>query len=215
MSQKQTWALALYSFFNWAPALIFPALWGVPYLMGKYNIPSTTAAFACSMVWVGVGLFSPLIGYLSDRLQRRNILLISTTAIGAVVSLILLLVSNLPYVLICFFLFILGGASSGNLICFAVAKDINRPSVTSTAMGFNNMALVLSGTVFQPIIGWVLSKLWDGKMLDGAPFYSTQSYTLALMSVPVCYLISLLVSSSMIKETFCKHTYDPYSDQLL
>ena len=215
MAQKQSWALGLYSFCNWAPALIFPALWGVPYLMGKYNLPSTTAAFANSMVWVGVALFSPLIGYLSDKLQRRNILLVSTTAIGLVISLLLLFVPHLPYFVICFFLLILGGASSGNLICFAVAKDINRPSVTSTAMGFNNMAVVLSGAVFQPVVGWILLKLWDGTMVNNAPYYSTSSYTIALMTVPACYFVSLIVSMTMIKETHCKHTYDPYSDQLI
>lgn len=214
LAQKQTWALGLYSFCNWAPALIFPALWGVPYLMGKYNLPSTTAAFANSMVWVGVALFSPLIGYLSDKLQRRNLLLTSTTAIGCVISCLLLFTPHLPYGIICFFLFILGGASSGNLICFAVAKDINRPSVTSTAMGFNNMAVVLSGAVFQPLVGWILSKLWDGSMINGAPFYSTKSYTLALLSVPACYFVSYLVSQFLIKETYCKPTYDPYLDQL-
>jgi MFS family permease len=214
VSQNQTWALAVYSFCNWAPALIFPALWGVPYLMGKYSISNATAAFACSMVWVGVAIFSPLIGWLSDRLQRRNILLTSTTAIGFILSLVLLFGSNLPYTLICIILFILGGASSGNLICFAVAKDINRPSVTSTAMGFNNMAVVLSGAVFQPVVGWILDKLWDGAMLSGAPFYSTKNYTLALLSVPACYLISWIVAGFFIKETFCKHTYDPLQDQL-
>lgn len=214
-SQKQTWALGFYSFCNWAPALIFPALWGVPYLMEKYSLPATTAAFACSMVWVGVALFSPLIGYLSDKLKTRNLLLSSTAAIGFVVSSLLLFTPHLPYLVICFFLLILGGASSGNMICFAVAKDINRPSVTSTAMGVNNMAVVLSGAVFQPIVGWILLKLWDGTMINSAPYYSTKSYTLALLSVPACYLISWVVSLFLIKETHCKHTYDPYSDQLL
>ena len=214
ISEGQSWALGLYSFCNWAPALIFPALWGVPYLMSKYNISNATAAFACSMVWVGVACFSPLIGWLSDKLQRRNLLLTSTTAIGFFISLALLLVDGLPYFVICLFLLILGGASSGNLICFAVAKDINRPSVTSTAMGFNNMAVVLSGAVFQPIVGWILAKLWDGSILDGAPVYSTHSYTLALLSVPGCYLISWIISTFFIKETFCKHTYDVYQDQL-
>jgi MFS family permease len=214
ISEKQSWALALYSFCNWAPALIFPALWGVPYLMSKYGYTNTKAAFANSMVWVGVACFSPLIGYISDKLKRRNLLLTSCTLIGLVVSLLLLLTPSLPYFLICIFLLILGGASSGNLICFAVAKDIHRVSVTSTAMGFNNMAVVLSGAVFQPIVGWILSKLWDGTMMGGAPAYSTSSFTLALMSVPACYLIGLVASLFLIKETYCKHKYDTYQEQL-
>lgn len=212
--RKQTWAFGLYSFSNWAPALIFPALWGVPYVMGKYQIPNTTAAFANSMVWVGVGLFSPLLGYLSDKCQRRKVFLSASSFLGLIASLLLLFTSHLPYAVLCVLFFFIGCASSGNMLCFALAKDINRPSVVSTAMGFNNMTVVLSGAVLQPVVGWILSKLWDGTMSQGAPLYTTQNYTVALISVPICYIISLLTSIFWIKETFCKHTFDPYSDQL-
>jgi biotin transporter BioY len=81
-------------------------------------------------------------------------------------------------------------------------------------MGFNNMAVVLSGAVFQPIVGWILDKLWDGAMVNGAPFYSTKNYTLALLSVPACYLVSWICAAFFIKETHCKHTFDPLQDQL-
>jgi len=214
VAQSQTWSLGTYSFFNWAPALIFPALWGVPYLMEKYHYPNTTAAFANSMVWVGVGLFSPLLGYLSDKFQNRKFFLSTATALGLVASSLLLFVPNLHYFVICLLLFFIGCASSGNLLCFAVAKDINRPSVVSTAMGFNNMTVVLSGAVFQPIVGWILSKLWQGGMESGVPVYTTSNYTSALTCVPLCYLVCLIASLFFIKETHGKHTYDPYSDQL-
>lgn len=212
--QGQTWSLGVYSFSNWAPALIFPALWGVPYLMGKYNIPNTSAAVATSMVWIGVAAISPILGWISDRLQRRTILLTLCTALGLIASLTLLFVPNLPYAMVFILLFCLGAASSGNILCFAVAKDNNRPSVTSTAMGFNNMAVVLGGAVFQPIVGWILSKLWDGHMNQGIPLYSTSSYTLALTTVPLCYFIGLIASLFFIRETFCKPKFDVYSDQL-
>lgn len=214
ITQGQTWSLGVYSFTNWAPALIFPALWGVPYLMGKYGIPNTTAAFANSMVWVGVGLFSPLLGWLSDKYQRRKLFLSAATTLGLIASSLLLFAPRLPYSFVCILLFFIGCASSGNLLCFAVAKDINRPSVVSAAMGFNNMAVVLSGAVFQPIVGWVLSKLWQGTMEHGAPLYTTSNYTMALSCVPICYLVGLLVSIFFIRETYAKHTFDPYSDQL-
>jgi hypothetical protein len=76
------------------------------------------------------------------------------------------------------------------------------------------MTVVLSGAIFQPIVGWILLKFWEGGMENGAPIYTTYSYTCALTMVPICYFIGLLVSIFCIKETFCKHTYDTYSDQL-
>jgi len=212
--QGQTWSLGVYSFTNWAPVLIFPALWGVPYLMTKYHVQNTTAAFAMSMVWIGGACVSPCLGWISDKLQRRKILLTLSTALGFFASLGLLLIPHLSYSGACVLLFCIGAASSGNLLCFAVAKDNNRPSVTSTAMGFNNMAVVLGGAVFQPIVGWILSCLWQGEMVGGIPVYSIHSYTIALATVPLCYLIGWVASQFFIKETFCKPKFDAYSDQL-
>lgn len=212
--QGQTWSLGVYSFSNWAPALIFPALWGVPYLMGKYNISNTHAALATSMVWIGVAVVSPFLGWMSDKMQKRKSLITACTALGLIASLLLLFTPHLPYFCVFILLFCLGAASSGNILCFAVAKDNNRPSVTSAAMGFNNMAVVLGGAVFQPIVGIILAFFWTGHMENGSPFYTTNSYTIGLTTVPICYLLGLITSIFFIKETFCKPKFDAYSDQL-
>jgi MFS family permease len=214
ISQGQTWALGLYSFTNWAPALIFPALWGVPYLMRKFGLPNTKAALATSLFWIGVAAISPFLGWISDLIQRRKILLTLSTLVGLIASCILLYVPSISYTTVCILLFFIGAASSGNILCFAVAKDINRPSVTSTAMGFNNMAVVCGGAVFQPICGWILAKMWDGAYAQGAPIYTVEAFDLALSTVPLCYLIGLVASMFFIKETYCKPKFDTYLDQL-
>lgn len=205
ISQGQNWNLGLYSFTSWAPILIFPALWGVPFLMEKYNLPNTSAALVNSMAWVGIGLFSPFLGWFSDRIQKRKILLVGSALLGALASSILLFAPNLPYAALCLLLFLIGCASSGNLLCFAIAKDINKPSVASAAMGFNNMALVLSGAIFQPVVGWILSKFWEGTIVNGAPVYTTYSYTWALTTIPLCYCIALVISLFLIRETLRKY----------
>jgi len=214
VSQGQTWSLGVYSFSNWAPALILPALWGVPYLMRKYGITNTKAALACSMLWIGVAAISPFLGWLSDKMQRRKSLLVISTLIGFVTSLALFYIPGLSFFATFPLLFILGACSSGHILCFAVAKDINRPSVTSTAMGFNNMAVVLGGAVFQPVVGWLLSKFWSGQMENGIPVYNIEAFDIALSTVPICYAIGLVASIFFIKETYCKPKYDPYQDQL-
>lgn len=214
-AERQTWSLGVYSFSNWAPALLFAGLWGVPYLMQKYCIANTKAAFATSMLWFGVAAISPVLGWLSDKIQRRKVLITACTVIGLFASLLLIYAPGISYGFSCFLIFLLGIASSGNLICFAVAKDINRPSVSSTAMGFNNMAVVLGGAIFQPIVGWILATLWDGTLVNNVPCYSQKAFTIALSTVPFCYLIGWIASHFFIKETYCKPKYDPYSDQLI
>lgn len=204
---RQTWWVALYAFSNWAPITAFASLWGVPYLMALYKVSSTVAATAVAMIWIGLAIASPILGWLSDRIGRRVILLSFTAGIGIVCSFIALWVS-VPFWLMFVLLFGFGIATGGQILSFAVVKDFNRPEVTGTAIGFNNMAVVAGGALFQPFVGWMLSHFWDGKLVNGIPVYSALDYQYALLVVPVCFMLGLIVSTVFIKETYCKQQFD-------
>jgi len=62
VKSAQTWWIALYAFCGWGPVAVFAALWGMPYLRVRYDIPVTKAALAMAMVWVGLGITSPILG---------------------------------------------------------------------------------------------------------------------------------------------------------
>ena len=210
----QTYPIAMYAFCGWAPVTVFAALWGVPYLMRRYEITNTHAALIVAMIWIGIAVAAPLLGWFSDKLKKRCLLLRATSAIGLVASLTMLYVPSLPLGMNYLLMFLFGVASAGQILSFALVKDINRPSVTSTAIGFNNMANVAGGAIFQPLVGYMLAKGWDGQTLNGVPIYSIKDYHLALFVVPLCFLIGLVMSSFFIKETHCKPLYDPYQDTL-
>ena len=40
----QTWWVGLYTFFSWAPVVVFAGLWGVPFLANVYNITDKIAS---------------------------------------------------------------------------------------------------------------------------------------------------------------------------
>jgi MFS family permease len=206
-SKSQTYFIAIYAFCGWAPVSVFASLWGVPYLMGRYDIANTHAALIVAMVWIGLSVGSPLLGYFSDLLKRRCLLLRATSLLGLVTSLVMLYLPGVPLYMQYVLLFLFGIAASGQILSFALVKDNNRPSVTSTAIGFNNMANVAGGAIFQPLVGAILSAGWDGKMLGHAPIYATGDYNMALCVVPLCFLIGLLVSSFGIKETYCRSQF--------
>jgi MFS family permease len=211
---KESWWIALYAFVGWGPITVFAALWGIPFLMVRYSISNTWAAFACAMIWIGLGCTSPFLGWLSDKLQRRCLLLRFCCIVGFISSLIVLYVPRLPFWLTFFFLFGIGIACSGQILSFALVKDNNRPSVTATAIGLNNMAVVAGGAFFQPFVGWLLQLGWNGKLEGGVPIYLVESYQKGFIVVPLCFFIGFIVSSFVIKETYCRPTYDTYSDQL-
>lgn len=206
MSNSQTWIIALYSFAVWAPIVAFAALWGVPYLSTYYGVGREVAANACSMIWLGVGIGSVFIGWWSDRLGKRKLPLLICTALGLLVTTCLLYGPHLDLRLMYTMLFLLGFSSAGQALSFAAVKDNNHASVTGTAVGFNNMAVVAGGILFQPLVGVLLQYHSQGVMLNNMPIYSLADYRYALVVLPFCYLAGLACLLFM-RETYCKNRY--------
>ena len=204
LGKGQTWPVAIYSFTIWAPVTIFAALWAVPYLMARFAIPSATAASAVIMVWIGIGIGSPFVGWLSDKIERRVLPLGLCAVLGLLATLALLYLPKLSPGAIYILLFLFGFAAGGQSLIFAVVKDINPRDIVGTAIGFNNMCVVAGGAVFQPLVGFVLHKVWQGQLKDGVPDYAVQDYQHALLLLPLCFLTAWLICWFGLRETHCQ-----------
>ena len=204
VKNKQSWAIALFSCFAWAPIAAFAGLWGVPFLAEKYGISTLSAGAMMAWVWVGVGTGSPAIGWISQKINRRipPLIIVSSLGLAAVTSVIF--VNQLPLFLCCICLYGLGLAASAQSLCFAVITDINPLETSSAAIGLNNTCIVVGAIFSQPLIGHLLDHGWGGEMANGVRIYSLADYKLALVALPLCYLLNILVSSILIKETHCQ-----------
>ncbi|HLD17441.1 MAG TPA: MFS transporter [Coxiellaceae bacterium] len=202
LKNPQTWTVGLYAFLNWAPMSLFASLWGVPFLTTAYHMSNGEAATFVSLMWVGIGLASPLIGFWSDAIRRRILLLRVTTFLG------LLAASSIVYWHLSLWvlgvlLFLQGAACSGQVLSFAVVKDNATHNAKATAIAVNNMAVVAAGIVFQPLVGFLLHHHSDVSLASDHPIYGAADYRYALMVLPVVYCLGLLVSLFFIRETFC------------
>jgi len=215
LRSAQTWWVALYAFCGWGPIAVFAALWGVPYLRIRFQVPTTYAALAMALVWLGVGCMSPILGWFSDKLGRRCLLLRLTSLIGLLSSLALFYLPGITFGYSFFLLLGIGIAASGQILSFALVKDNNRSTTTGTAIGLNNMAVVAGGALFQPLVGILLHFFWEGHTdAYGVPLYSINNYHIGLVVVPACFFVGLLVSSFFIKETYCRPKYGSLSDAI-
>ena len=202
---RQTWVIGLYATCIWTPIAVFGALWGVPYLEQAYHVSTIKASSAVTMLWLGVGIGSPALGWLSDYFYSRRLALAISACLGLVSSLLLLYLPGLSFTGIYWVLLIMGIGAGGQAVSFAVVKDNNSLRLLGTASGFNNLSVLLGAAFCQPLVGYILSCLWDGKILAGAPVYSTSSYQLALVLMPVCFFISLLTCLFLLKESYSHH----------
>lgn len=200
---KQSWVIAIYAFCIWAPIVVFAGLWGVAFITHLYHVNLTVASLCVSLVWLGVGIGSPTFGWWSDHVQSRTLPLKVSALIG-VFSLIVILYVPLPLFWMSVAMFVFGIASSGQVVSFAVVKDINLPDHVGTASGFNNMATVAGGALIQPLVGVLLHFFWQGEMQFGVPVYHVWHYQAALFILPLCYVVAWYLSHYHIKETHCQ-----------
>ncbi len=202
-SNKQSWALAIYSFTCWAPILVIPAFIGVLFLTSTYAITKTDATNAISMCWVGVAIGSPVIGWLSDKIGRRVILLRMCALMGLIACSFMLFWHSI-FAWNYLWLFVIGFAAGSQTLSFAVVKDNNPKHIIGTAIGFNNVFVVCSGFILQPLVGFLLTVFWSGDMLDGVQVYSSSNFKFALFILPICYILGLLLSTFALCETYCQ-----------
>jgi predicted MFS family arabinose efflux permease len=200
-----TWIIGGYAFAIWTPIAVFAALWGVPYLQEKFQISVVAASGLCSMIWIGIGVGSPLLGWLSDKIENRRISLIISSILGLGATLIILYSSQLSYGWAYFVLFVLGLGAGGQTVSFAVVKENNAPELVGTASGFNNLSVLIGGAIFQPLVGYILQHTNSSTVVDGVYVYSISSYQSALLVMPLCFLASLLIAFFLLKESHPAH----------
>ncbi len=204
LKTPQFWFIAVYSSLMYVPLAAFADLWGVPYLSTVYHIERKIAASAIAMIFFGIAIASPITTYLSDYFQTRR----KPMIIGATFSLffyIIIVFIPVPLPLMYVLLFLTGASFTGQLLGFAAICEIIPSSMSGLTLGLTNMIVMLSGVIFQPFVGWVLDKFWDGKIEQGIPFYTLTNWKFALLSIPVCLLIAIVLTCFM-HETFEKNS---------
>lgn len=208
LGKAQTWFIGIYAFAAWGPIVIFAALWGIPYLEKRFDLTSTGASTACAMIWLGIGIGSPLLGGLGDLIRNRRVPLVLCGLFGLISGLGVLYLHHITLPMLYILLFIFGLGASGQAVSFAVIQDVCPKSMVGTAIGFNNMLVVIGGAILQPLSGFILHHQWSGQYLHGVPFYSVANYISAMSIIPFCSLLCLITSIFFIKETYAQKVYE-------
>lgn len=203
--KSYTWLIGSYAFAIWTPIAVFAALWGVPYLQEKFQVSVVVASGMCSMIWIGIGIGSPVLGWLSDHINNRRFALGISSVFGLIASLALLYIDNMSFVFANLMLFLLGFGAGGQSVSFAVVRDYNPSHLVGTASGFNNLSVLIGGSIFQPLVGILLHHSQDWHIINTIPVYSVSAYQSALMIMPICYFISLMVVWFGLKESHPNH----------
>lgn len=203
IKNKQLWLVACYGGLMYMSTPVFCGLWGVPFLMYKMGLAKTTAANYISLVFVGWAIASPLWGIYSNRIGLRKPPLY-IASIGTLITTLSFIYAPIHSGWIMqSLLFLFGIFSAGFLPAFAVAKELCSIRYVATGLSFMNMMNMVGIALAQPLIGFLLDKMWRGEIVDKVRVYPLEAYHLALSILPLGIFISLILLPK-IKETYCQ-----------
>lgn len=206
IKNKQLWLVACYGGLMYMATPVFCGLWGVPFLMTKMMITKTTAANYISLVFIGWAIASPLWGIFSNRIGLRKPPMY-IGCIGALICSTIFIfapINNAIYMEILLFAF--GIFSAGFLPAFTVAKELCNKKYVATGLSFMNMMNMIGIALAQPLIGFVLDRMWQGELNGNVRIYPLEAYYTGLAILPIGMLIALIILPK-IKETYCQSVH--------
>ncbi|AMP90015.1 MFS transporter [Legionella pneumophila] len=203
IKNKQLWLVATYGGLMYMATPVFCGLWGVPFLMNKMLIAKSTAANFISLVFVGWAIASPLWGLFSNRIGLRKPPMYIGCVGAMICSLLFIFAPITSSITMELLLFAFGIFSAGFLPAFSVAKELCNKKYVATGLSFMNMMNMVGIALAQPLIGYILDKMWQGQMMGTVRVYPLEAYYTALSILPIGMLVALLILPK-IKETYCQ-----------
>jgi sugar phosphate permease len=198
-----TWRVWPGFWFNFGMAgglFAFAGLWGVPLLRDVHGLTRDQAAQYTTLTLLAMAIGTLLLGWISDRMEKRKPVMIASALLYLLVVSTLLWSSWTPGLSGMVLFALLGLCGSGFVLSYACAKEVCAPALSGMAISVVNTGLFLGAALLQPLFGWVLDQGWDGAMRDGARLYDATDYHNALFLM-LGFAVLALLAALRITET--------------
>jgi len=209
LRNKYIWPPFLVGLGSYGTLLVLQGAWGIPYLMQVYSMTRDSAANFILVMLIGHAAGLVILGFISDRLQRRKLPVI--IAAFAYLSLWVMLTlwngGKPPVPALYPICFLMGFFTSVMPITHALTKEVVPPFISGMALGLVNMSIFLSAAVLQIVFGQVLDLGWQGAMLEGARIYPLAAFQSGF--VLVCLgALAYVIGALLLKETGARDIWD-------
>ena len=185
LKNKLAWINGLFVGLEFSVITVFAALWAVPFLQLKLKCDIETAGNLTSMVLLGAGLSCPLFGQLSIYFTKRKPLIHSSCLLTTLLLFVCLYAPIDNTLFMGCILFLIGLCCGAYMLAFTIANELAPAGSLSTCTGFTNTLAMLSATILQPLIGYLLD------IISGKPnIYTLGDYQLALLIIPSSLLLA-------------------------
>lgn len=201
MKNPSSWPPFAVFFGIYGSLMAFQGVWGLPFLVQQYGMERFEASSNLLIIAVGLVIGCPAVGYISDRIGKRKLPLLTFTLMYALCWIAMLAWPGgkpAPFVLP-FLLFAMGFFASGFILLWACTKEVNPIELSGCAIGLANMGGFFGAAIVQPLFGWALDKKWLGLMEEGVRIYPLEAWRFAFL-LALFILISTTSIGFLIRE---------------
>lgn len=193
VKNKKNWLLTLYGGLAFSPISIFAGLWGNPFLQQAYDLSKAQAATMISLIFIGLGIGSPILGFIASKFKNKLQLMFYCACIAFVSLGLVLFCQSIARFFLGTLMLIFGFSLGSYLLAFTMGKEANKVTVTASVIAMINAGDPIFTGITEPVIGKVLDLTWDGTLVNGVRYFSLYDYQVALSLLPVYLLISALL----------------------
>ena len=194
-TKRQPWVIAIFSACVYFAIEYLSENEGRAFLILK-GLSLHNASYMLTLSWVGYALGCPFLGFLSDLLQRRRAIIVSSAMLSVLSVLGIVYLERQELLVVSFFL--LGVSASGQSIGFAIMGEQFKENAIAVGLGLNNAFITGFAAVCAPILGAAIDYLAQGDQI------SLANYTAVFNIIILISTLALIVSWLFIRETFCK-----------
>lgn len=182
-------AIGLYT-----PLSALADLWGSSFLKMKFNLEYSQAADASLMLYLGLGLGSMILPWLSEKYKMMNEFIIVCGVIILALTTLMIYGPTLQYSLVITLMITIGFFCGSEMICFTAALQYSNKN-SGSIIGIVNTFNMLGNAILQQIIGILLDSNWDGVLnTNGGRIYTLNTFIIAMSSLVVIVLICCVMS---------------------
>ncbi len=191
------WLLSIVFFSGMGTILTLIGLWGVPYLVVVYGLDVTTASYYTLLGSVGLLIGPPVIGWLSDRLERRLLPMNVGLGLFALALGVIPILGRPPLPAVAGVYFTSGFLVGSAVLALSVVKERYPVEASGVATATVNTAGFVGATVFPTVMGLALDAYRTGDVVGGTVVYTEFGYRVAFAiiagAVAIAFLCSLVL----------------------
>ncbi len=201
--RKEMWFIGFIGCFLFLLVALFGSLWGIPFLETTHHLSNVRAGQINSLIYIGWAVGGPIVGLLSNKINRRRLPLFVGSILAAITVSAVIYLPGLSDVSLAVLLFLSGAFCSVQILVFPIASELSPLSLSATSVALINMFTMFGGAV-QWVAGLLLVHFdINHAVINGVHVYSAADYRIALSILPVSIALCAVIVW-FVPETYCK-----------